>query len=119
MVKTPEQRAKDVVYQVKLQHKKRDMVQAYRVEKGCLVCGTKNPHVLDLDHRDPGTKNNKLRHMRYRGSGGRQWRAMSFKEIEEELLKCDVLCSNHHRIRTAWMRQFDDRYGHRNPNVPA
>lgn len=59
----------------------------------CMDCGQSffnNPEVMDFDHRNPTKK-------RFNLSGG-NWR--SYKEIDEEIAKCDIVCSNCHRIRT-------------------
>ena len=57
----------------------------------CIVCGETNPVVLDFDHRDDTKKSFAI-------SAGilKKWEI-----ILEEINKCDVLCANHHRIRTS------------------
>jgi hypothetical protein len=63
--------------------------------KPCLDCGNKFPVVcMDFDHRDPATKNPRL----LTGMGVMQ---LTHAEIREELPKCDLVCANCHRIRTA------------------
>lgn len=79
----------------------RDQVQKRRVnrkvllleERGftCMDCGyTGPPFVFDFDHRDPKEKTFGIAS---RGSGG-------IGKLREEANKCDLVCSNCHRIRT-------------------
>ena len=58
----------------------------------CIVCGESNPIVLDFDHREQSEKTLSISEMIYHHN----WEA-----IEKEISKCDVLCANHHRIRTS------------------
>lgn len=74
-----------------LQMKRRRIINEYKVQQGCMDCGyNKHPAALDFDHRDPSVK-------RFNIS---QDPKRSWKEIEEEVSKCDVVCANCHRIRT-------------------
>jgi len=58
----------------------------------CLDCGKRYPpYVLDFDHRDGEEKFLEVSKMV--GS-------YSIKRLEEEVAKCDIVCSNCHRIRT-------------------
>lgn len=102
----PENRAKLVKAMKRLHQEKQQYVRDYKVEQGCLVCGTKNWIVLELDHRNPQTKHFKLKtptkRVDSRNRGGGKWMYMSWQDLKTELEKCDVLCANHHRIRTAW-----------------
>lgn len=50
------------------------------------------PYVMDFDHIDPSTKLNTISKMILCSS--------SLKKIMEEINKCEVVCSNCHRIRT-------------------
>lgn len=54
-------------------------------------CGESDPVVLDFDHLDPTTKLIEISLMI----------DYSWKRIEEEISKCQVLCSNCHRRKTA------------------
>lgn len=55
----------------------------------CTDCGEKYPHyVMDFDHRDRATKKINVGATR------------SMKETLAEIEKCDIVCSNCHRIRT-------------------
>lgn len=62
---------------------------AYKTDNPCMDCGnTFPPCAMDFDHREPSQK--------VKGIGLiSSWPAM-LKEIE----KCDLVCSNCHRIRT-------------------
>jgi hypothetical protein len=58
----------------------------------CMDCGQRFPPcAMDFDHRDPTKKVATVASLL--GSG-------SIKKVEEEMAKCDVICSNCHRIRT-------------------
>lgn len=71
----------------------RDFVKAYLIEHPCMNCGEKDILTLEFDHRDPSTKTYTIRKMieDRRNSSA----------IAEEIAKCDVLCGNCHRRRTA------------------
>jgi len=59
----------------------------------CMDCGGSFPVVcMDFDHRDPGTKNHNVSDLVKVGS---------VRILEEEIAKCDIVCANCHRIRTA------------------
>ena len=67
-------------------------VVAELLVNGCVDCGEMDPIVLEFDHRNPNEKEadiSKLMH------GGR------IHKLKEELHKCDVVCANCHRRRTA------------------
>ena len=62
----------------------------------CADCGLKYPpYVMDFDHLNSAIKVNNISAM-----AGQGW---SLKRIKEEIDKCEVVCSNCHRIRT-WNR---------------
>jgi hypothetical protein len=64
---------------------------------GCIICGENDLACLDFDHRDPKEKSHNISWMisqRY-----------SLAKIKKEIEKCDILCANCHRKRTA--KQFD------------
>ena len=72
-----------------------DLITAYLREHPCVDCSEADPVVLEFDHRDPEKKQSDISKM-----AGR----CSWKKIEKEIRKCDVVCSNCHRKRTA--KQF-------------
>lgn len=60
----------------------------------CLDCGQKfPPECMDFDHRVPATK---LFDVSLGVVSGR-----SVESVKEEIAKCDLICANCHRIRTA------------------
>jgi hypothetical protein len=59
----------------------------------CIDCGISNPVVLEFDHRDPAQKKANISTLI--SSKGR------WEDILEEIEKCDVVCANCHKIRTA------------------
>ena len=70
----------------------RSYIRQYKEHHGCMDCGGKFPYyVLDFDHRDP---NEKLRSPASLANGN------SWKNMIEEIHKCDVVCANCHRVRT-------------------
>jgi hypothetical protein len=79
-------------------------VAQYKAERGCSDCGEMDPVVLELDHLDPSTKDAKLR----RGSKWGRHQTMSalgWKRLFTEVEKCEVVCANCHRRRTAKRRE--------------
>lgn len=68
----------------------KEKVDDYKSRLGCAECGESNPIVLDFDHLEGKSFNISLA-----VNKGYSWPRIS-KEIE----KCDVVCANHHRIRT-------------------
>jgi hypothetical protein len=69
----------------------RQFIWEYLKTHPCIACGEPDPVVLDFDHRDPNTKHLEICEMRTR----------SLQTIAVEIAKCDVLCANCHRRRTA------------------
>ena len=78
------------IYRSKL----RDRIALLKMQRGCVDCGyDAHPAALDFDHRTPTMKiANISRMMRDRYSWAR---------ICAEIDKCDLRCSNCHRVRTA------------------
>jgi hypothetical protein len=78
----------------KREAKIRDFLAEYKLSRGCRVCGFKEHHAaLDFAHRDRKTKLGTISH-----SDVLRW--WSMERIQLEIEKCDVVCSNHHRIET-------------------
>jgi len=68
----------------------------------CMDCGQRYPYyVMDFDHRDP--KEKKF------GIAQAAWMCSTIKKVREEIEKCDVVCSNCHRIRT-FRSRFPDAH---------
>ena len=73
--------------------KMRNLVNRWKVMKGCSCCGFKGQHFqLDLDHVDPSTKYGQ-NHRAYEPN----WK---LDRIKKELAKCVILCANCHRLKT-------------------
>jgi hypothetical protein len=69
-----------------------DELRDYKEHRGCADCKTNFPHyVLEFDHR-PGTK--KL------GNVYHVLKKYGIEKARQEIKKCDVVCSNCHKIRT-------------------
>lgn len=63
-------------------------------QKPCMDCGVYYPHyVMDFDHREPSKKLDSINRMI-------NLHSYSKKKISKEIGKCDLVCSNCHRIRT-------------------
>ncbi len=75
-----------------------EFVKALKEIAGCKHCGIRDARVLDFHHRSPKTK--KI------GISIAVMRVWSLKKIFREVLKCDVLCSNCHRIETSENNQY-------------
>ena len=61
----------------------------------CVDCGEQDPVVLEFDHLDAGAK-------RFEIGSALAYRA--WKDIRAEMEKCEVVCANCHRRRTAERR---------------
>lgn len=75
---------------VKEKHK---WVSDLKRTKGCLRCEENDPVCLDFDHIDPTTKEYNVASMVVRN--------LSREAIETEIAKCQILCANCHRKKTA------------------
>lgn len=76
--------------------KNRELLYEYKASTPCFDCGKVYPHyVMDFDHlRDKKFDISKLAS-----------RNVSFETIKSEIEKCDLVCSNCHRIRTYGLRK--------------
>ena len=70
------------------------LVEFFR-ERGCVDCGEPDPLVLEFDHL--GDKKFNIA----KGLRNRSWQA-----LRDEIAKCDVVCANCHRRRTARRGRF-------------
>lgn len=74
-------------------------LKSFLLDKSCLFCGNADPRVLEFDHIDRETKSFSIA----RGlTNGLNW-----DKILDEIEKCQIVCANCHRIRTA--EQFNWR----------
>ena len=65
-----------------------EFIRNYKLSKGCSDCGYNKHHAaLEFDHVDGEKEFNVCN-------------AKSIKQAKEEIKKCEVVCSNCHRIRT-------------------
>lgn len=70
---------------------KRDAVNQYKVEQGCVDCGyNAHPWALEFDHLPGAAKVKTVASMMY----------SSWQVIWAEIAKCEVVCANCHAIRT-------------------
>jgi len=86
--------AQELAHQARRRAVNFERLTVYLHSHPCIDCGEHDPRVLDLDHRDPGTKVHAVSMLM-----SRPWAI-----IQREIAKCDVRCANCHRRRTA--RQF-------------
>lgn len=73
---------------------RQEYADAVKIERGCADCGLRNPEhpeIFDFDHLDPLTKSSSVSNLLTAGT---------FEDMVAEIAKCEVVCSNCHRIRT-------------------
>jgi hypothetical protein len=75
----------------------RDKLRDYLVTHKCTHCGVGDLAILEFDHRDPASK--------YRDVSDMVQKGFAWRTIVREIAKCDAVCANCHRRRTA--TQFD------------
>lgn len=97
--KTPEECAESQRAAIKRHNEtsretRRKVVEEILDKTPCQDCGIINPIVMDFDHREPSDKSKNISTLIQQGT---------IKSLKEELAKCDVVCANCHRIRTAKM----------------
>jgi len=85
--------SKDYTTMNRRRTEKRQIVWDYYKNNPCVDCGEDNPIVLEFDHRDGVEKTNIISKM-VNGNWGDS-------KIMGEIKKCDVRCSNCHKIRTS------------------
>ena len=67
-------------------------LQGYKEDQGCFDCGIFYPHyVLEFDHRPGVKKFGNVYHVLKKYGWDKAW---------AEVKKCDVVCSNCHKVRT-------------------
>eukprot|EP00919_Chromeraceae_sp_WS-2016_P003063 GHVR01007452.1.p1 GENE.GHVR01007452.1~~GHVR01007452.1.p1 ORF type:complete len:147 (+),score=16.92 GHVR01007452.1:994-1434(+) len=69
-----------------------EFLRNIKSNSSCVDCGNEDPRVLDFDHRELDGKEFNVGTMAFEG--------YSIDRIKKEMAKCDVRCSNCHRIRT-------------------
>jgi hypothetical protein len=70
----------------------RKFVRGIKESSPCADCGQNYPYyVMDFDHLDSNLKLNDINYLTSTGRIG---------ALKEELVKCEVVCANCHRIRT-------------------
>lgn len=73
-------------------HKLQEFVRQYKNANPCKDCGRNFPYyVMDFDHCK-GKKTNNINEITKRN--------LSFAKLQNELKKCELVCSNCHRVRT-------------------
>jgi hypothetical protein len=84
----------------------RQFLDQTKLESGCVICGYNiHPAALDFDHL-PGT--NKVTTIAKLFSGLKE------ELLLEEIKKCEVVCANCHRVRTATRQQYTGK-----PPIPV
>ena len=76
-----------------IKDKLRQQMLEYLSDKYCLRCEISDPRVLEFDHINPKTKSYSIAH----GIAS----TLSWKNIMTEIDKCQILCANCHKIKTA------------------
>ena len=76
-----------------MRNKRHQIVLEFTQKNPCKSCGEDDPVVLEFDHRDRATK-------RFTVSQACSQK-LPIKDLVEEMAKCDVLCANCHRRKTA------------------
>ena len=73
-------------------------LQSYKEDQGCFDCGLDYPHfVLEFDHRPGERKFGNVYHVLKKYGSDKAW---------AEVKKCDVVCSNCHKLRTYTREQI-------------
>jgi hypothetical protein len=96
MQKLPEgeRKRRRAEYMQKKLARQRAIIQTIKLTAGCADCGYKeHPEALDFDH----VRGEKLFNISMKAIG-------SLKRLLAEIEKCDVVCANCHRVRTAQRR---------------
>ena len=78
----------------------KDYILAVKKEKSCVDCGESNPIVLDFDH---------VRGKKVGNVSDLARQAYGMKTLKTEIEKCEVRCSNCHRIVTYNRRENEKR----------
>lgn len=95
VVKSQEYLEKNRAWRNAARKRNRQLLYTYLEEHSC-PCGEKDPAVLEFDHIDPSTKEGHVSDLVSKG-----W---SWDRIMVEIERCQVLCANCHKRKTA--KQF-------------
>lgn len=88
----PENKIQHKLNEKKREKNLREKINAYKIERGCIDCGFNTyACALDFDHMDPAIKSFSIASVT-----GRRW---SWGKVLKEIAKCEIRCSNCHRIR--------------------
>ncbi len=88
---------KYTTYNTEYDKTNKDWYINYKKEQKCLQCGITDFRVLDFHHREPKEKSFNV--------SAKATGKVSIKTLMTEIAKCDILCSNCHRIVTWESRQ--------------
>ena len=89
----------------------RDFVRAILAQSSCTDCGMTDFAVLEFDHRADVRKVGNV--------SGLVSRAVSRRSMEAEIAKCDIVCANCHRRRTATRASWAKLGGHAPIELPV
>lgn len=85
----------------KLKVRLRNQMLEYLSDKACVKCGVSDVRVLEFDHIDSAAKSFGIA----RGITN----LLSWEKLHAEIVKCQILCANCHKIKTAeeygWYRK--------------
>ena len=86
--------------QVLKMRRRREILDRYKVKKGCVDCGyNSSPYALCWDHIDP----------KFKLYTPHQMVSCTIKKIIEEARKCEIRCANCHTIRTVKEKHYLER----------
>lgn len=86
-------RARATIRRLKIKRALQIHLMEYMVDKSCIVCGEHDIRVLEFDHLDPKLKSFSIARA---VTDGLKWDI-----ILDEINKCQILCSNCHKKKTA------------------
>lgn len=88
-------RDKQIARVEQIRQRRQAILKEIKLSRGCMDCGYNvHPDALEFDHRPDEVKLFEL-------SAAHKFSA---EKVEAEIAKCDVVCSNCHRVRTAKRR---------------
>jgi hypothetical protein len=90
-IASPDERNRKKKNQKSVVEKSRKFIYEYLQNHPCIVCGESDPIVLEFDHREPSKKESNVSELL----------KFSVNKVRQEVAKCDVMCANCHRRKTA------------------